>query len=58
VAHSASSQSRIDGCPGSTVGGYAVGFVTGTVGGFDRVDALENALRDCLGVPPLPGAGQ
>ena len=42
----------------STVGGYAVGFVTGTVGGSDRVDALENALRDCLGVPPLPAAGQ
>ena len=34
-------------------GGYAVGFVTGTVGKFDRVDALENALRDCLGLPPL-----
>ena len=38
-------------CPG---GGYAVGFVTGSVGSFDRVDALENALRDCLGLTPLP----
>jgi CubicO group peptidase (beta-lactamase class C family) len=36
-------------------GGYAVGFVTGSVGKFDRVDALENALRDCLGLPPLTG---
>jgi CubicO group peptidase (beta-lactamase class C family) len=39
----------------STAGGYTVGFVTGTVGTFDRVEALENTLRDCLGVPPLPG---
>jgi hypothetical protein len=38
-------------CPG---GGYSVGFVTGSVGSFDRVDALENALRDCIGLPPLP----
>jgi hypothetical protein len=38
-----------------TNGGYAVGFVTGSVGSFDRVDALENTLRDCLGLPPLPG---
>jgi CubicO group peptidase (beta-lactamase class C family) len=35
-------------------GGYSVGFVTGRVGSFDRVDALENVLRDCLGLPPLP----
>jgi len=39
-----------------TSGGYAVGFVTGSVGSFDRVDALENVLRDCLGLPPLPDA--
>ena len=38
-----------------TSGGYAVGFVTGSVGSFDRADALENTLRDCLGLPPLPG---
>ncbi len=38
----------------STSGGYAIGFVTGTVGSHDRVDALENTLRECLGVPPLP----
>jgi CubicO group peptidase (beta-lactamase class C family) len=37
-----------------TGGEYAVGFVTGSVGSFDRVDALENALRDCIGLPPLP----
>lgn len=40
-----------------TDGGYAVGFVTGSVGSFDRVDALENTLRDCLGLPPLPDDG-
>jgi hypothetical protein len=34
----------------STAGGYSVGFVTGTAGGFDRVDALEDALRGCLGL--------
>jgi CubicO group peptidase (beta-lactamase class C family) len=39
----------------STAGGYTIGFVTGTVGGHDRIDALENALRDCLGLPALPG---
>jgi CubicO group peptidase (beta-lactamase class C family) len=38
----------------STTGGYSIGFVTGSVGTFDRVDALENALRSCLGLPPLP----
>jgi CubicO group peptidase (beta-lactamase class C family) len=37
----------------STAGGYSIGFVTGTVGGHDRVDALEAALRDCLGLPPV-----
>jgi CubicO group peptidase (beta-lactamase class C family) len=33
-------------------GGYSIGFVTGSVGSFDRVDTLENTLRDCLGLPP------
>jgi CubicO group peptidase (beta-lactamase class C family) len=37
----------------STAGGYSIGFVTGTAGGHDRVDALEAALRDCLGLPPV-----
>src|SRR5215470_19181169 len=37
----------------STAGGYAVGFVTGSAGTFDRVDALEAALRDCLGLPAI-----
>ncbi len=41
----------------STAGGYSVGFVTGTVGSHDRSEAIENALRDCLGIPPLPGTG-
>jgi CubicO group peptidase (beta-lactamase class C family) len=41
----------------SIVGGYTVGFLTGTVGGHDRAEALENALRGCLGVPPLTAAG-
>jgi CubicO group peptidase (beta-lactamase class C family) len=35
----------------STAGGYTVGFVTGSAGNHDRVDALENALRGCLGLP-------
>jgi hypothetical protein len=39
-----------------TTGGYTIGFVTGTVGSFDRVDALENTLRNCLGLPPVPAA--
>ena len=39
-----------------TAGGYSIGFVTGSAGDHDRVDALENTLRDCLGLPPLPDA--
>jgi len=39
----------------STIGGYAAGFLTGTAGSHDRGVMLENTLRDCLGVPPLPG---
>ncbi|HQR25917.1 MAG TPA: serine hydrolase domain-containing protein [Nocardioides sp.] len=34
-------------------GGYAYAFVTGSVGTHDRCDRVENALRDCLGLPPL-----
>jgi hypothetical protein len=41
--------------PCSTAGGYTIGFVTGSVGTYDRLDALENRLRDCLGLPPVPG---
>ena len=37
-----------------TDGRYAVSFVTGSVGSFDRADALENALRSCLGLPTPP----
>jgi CubicO group peptidase (beta-lactamase class C family) len=40
----------------STAGGYAIGFVTGSAGSFDRVDALENSLRDCLGLPAAGGS--
>ncbi len=38
----------------STDGGYAIGFVTGSVGNHDRADALENTLRECLGLGPVP----
>ena len=34
-------------------GRYAFGFVTGTMGTDDRAVELENALRDCLGLPAL-----
>jgi hypothetical protein len=34
-----------------TAGGVAIGFVTGTVGSFDRLDALDSSLRHCLGLP-------
>ena len=37
----------------SLAGGYAYGFVTGTAGTHERSDLLENALRGCLGLPPL-----
>jgi CubicO group peptidase (beta-lactamase class C family) len=37
----------------STVGGYAFGFVTGTMGDGSVGAALENAFRDCLGLAPL-----
>jgi len=40
----------------STAGGYTVGFVTGSVGSHDRVDKLENTLRECLGLGPIPAA--
>lgn len=34
-------------------GRYAYGFVTGSMGDHDRSDAVENALRDAVGLPPL-----
>ena len=37
----------------STEGGYAVAFVTGSAGTHDRLDTLENTLRECLGLGPL-----
>jgi len=36
-----------------TKGGYTIGFVTGSAGTFDRIDQLENTLRDCLGIGPI-----
>jgi len=41
----------------STAGGYTVGFVTGSVGSHDRVDTLENTLRECLGLAPISANG-
>ena len=40
---------------GQHAGGYAFGFVTGSVGDLRPGRAVENALRDCLGLPPLDG---
>jgi CubicO group peptidase (beta-lactamase class C family) len=37
----------------STHGRYAFGFVTGTMGGHERGELLENAFRQCLGLPPI-----
>jgi len=37
----------------SAVGGYALGFVTGTMGTHGRVEQVEAALRDVIGAPPL-----
>jgi CubicO group peptidase (beta-lactamase class C family) len=37
----------------STAGGYAYAFVPGSMGTHDRADTVENALRSCLGLPPL-----
>jgi CubicO group peptidase (beta-lactamase class C family) len=35
-------------------GRYAYAFLTGSMGDHDRSTAVENTLRDCLGLPPLP----
>jgi len=37
----------------STLGGYAFGFVTGTMGDGSAGAGLENAFRSCLGLAPL-----
>jgi CubicO group peptidase (beta-lactamase class C family) len=37
----------------STVGGYAMAFVTGSMGDHARAAAIENTFRECLGLPPL-----
>jgi CubicO group peptidase (beta-lactamase class C family) len=37
-------------CP---AGGYAIGYVTGSMGDHDAATALENALRSCIGLPAL-----
>jgi CubicO group peptidase (beta-lactamase class C family) len=34
-------------------GGYAYAFTTSVMGTHDRSDRVENALRDCLGLPPM-----
>ena len=33
--------------------GYAIAFLTGSMGTHDRIDRLDNTLRSCLGLPPL-----
>jgi CubicO group peptidase (beta-lactamase class C family) len=37
----------------ATDGGYAFGFVTGTMGGEEPAVEVENAVRACLGLPAL-----
>jgi Beta-lactamase len=37
----------------STVGNYAFGFVTGTMGSHARGTEVENAVRACIGLAPL-----
>jgi CubicO group peptidase (beta-lactamase class C family) len=37
----------------STAGGYAFAFLTGSMGTHERSERVENALRGCLGLPPL-----
>ena len=37
----------------STVGGYALAFVTGSMGDHARAEAIENEFRACIGLPPL-----
>jgi CubicO group peptidase (beta-lactamase class C family) len=37
----------------STRGGYAIAFVTGTMGTHERVESLENTMRGCIGLPSI-----
>jgi hypothetical protein len=37
----------------SVAGGYSIGFVTGSAGDHDRLERVENVLRDGLGLPPF-----
>ncbi|MEP6665920.1 MAG: serine hydrolase domain-containing protein [Nocardioidaceae bacterium] len=37
----------------SREGEYALGYVTGSLGNYGAVDAVETAFRECLGLPPL-----
>ncbi|WP_121257135.1 serine hydrolase domain-containing protein [Nocardioides ferulae] len=37
----------------SEVGGYAIAFLTGHIGGYGRADRIEGAVRESLGLPPL-----
>ena len=37
----------------STVGGYAIAFVTGSMGTHERAARIENTFRECLGLAPL-----
>lgn len=34
-------------------GGYALAFVTAAMGSHARATTVENAVRECLGMPPL-----
>jgi CubicO group peptidase (beta-lactamase class C family) len=38
---------------GGATDGYAIAFVTGSMGDHDRADLLENAFRACIGLAPL-----
>jgi hypothetical protein len=37
----------------STSGGYAFAYLTGCLDNAGAADVVENALRACLGLPPL-----
>jgi len=37
----------------SSSGGYAYAFLTGSVGGFEHSDSVEDAARGVLGLQPL-----
>lgn len=37
----------------SSVGEYAMGYVSGSLGGFEALEALESVVREVLDLPPL-----